>query len=65
MTISRNQPLTTDDMARLAPSALAREASDGMSRRYTYIPTDPDYRSHQRHETGIAGVQRGSYVNPC
>ena len=39
MTISRNQPLTTDDMARLAPSALAREASDGMSQRYTYIPT--------------------------
>jgi hypothetical protein len=39
MTISRNQPLTTDDIARLAPSALAREASDGMSQRYTYIPT--------------------------
>jgi hypothetical protein len=39
MTISRNQPLTTDDMARLAPSALAREASDGMSQRDTYIPT--------------------------
>ena len=39
MTISRNQPLTTDDMARLAPSALAREASDGMSQCYTYIPT--------------------------
>ena len=39
MTITRNQPLTTDDIARLAPSALAREASDGMSQRYTYIPT--------------------------
>jgi len=39
MTISRNQPLTTDDIARLAPSALAREASDGMSQRYSYIPT--------------------------
>jgi hypothetical protein len=37
MTISRNQPRTTDDMARLNPSALAREASDGMSQRY--IPT--------------------------
>jgi excisionase family DNA binding protein len=31
MTISRNQPLT--------PSALAREASDGMSQRDTNIPT--------------------------
>src|SRR5260370_28546945 len=31
MTISRNQPLT--------PSALARKASDGMSQRYTNIPT--------------------------
>ena len=39
MTISRNQPLTTDDMARLAPSALAREASDGISQRDIYIPT--------------------------
>jgi hypothetical protein len=39
MTSARNQPLTTDDIARLAPSALAREASDGMSQRYTYIPT--------------------------
>ena len=39
MTISRNHPLTTDDIARLAPSALAQEASDGMSQRYTYIPT--------------------------
>ena len=39
MTSTRNQPLTTDDIARLAPSALAREASDGMSQRYTYIPT--------------------------
>ncbi len=39
MTITRNQPLTTDDIARLAPSALAQEASDGMSQRYTYIPT--------------------------
>jgi hypothetical protein len=39
MTISRNQPLTTDDIARLVPPALAREASDGMSQRCTYIPT--------------------------
>ena len=39
MTSTCNQPLTTDDIARLAPSALAREASDGMSQRYTYIPT--------------------------
>jgi excisionase family DNA binding protein len=39
MTISRNQPLTTDDMARLAPSALAREASDGISQRDICIPT--------------------------
>ncbi len=39
MTTTPNQPLTTDDIARLAPSALAREASDGMSQRYTYIPT--------------------------
>jgi hypothetical protein len=39
MTISRNQPRTADDMARLVPPALAREASDGMSQRYTYIPT--------------------------
>jgi hypothetical protein len=39
MTISRNQPLTTDDMANLVPPALARESSDGMSQRYTYIPT--------------------------
>jgi excisionase family DNA binding protein len=37
MTISRNKPLTTDDMAALDPSALAREASDGMSKRY--LPT--------------------------
>jgi hypothetical protein len=37
--LPRNQPLTTDDMARLVPPALAREASDGMSQRYTYIPT--------------------------
>jgi excisionase family DNA binding protein len=40
MTISRNQPLTTDDMARLAPSALAREASDGMSQRFASIASD-------------------------
>lgn len=39
MTSPANQPLITDDLARLAPSALAREASDGMSQRYTYIPT--------------------------
>src|SRR6267154_4762450 len=37
MTISRNQPLTTDEMARRNPYALAREASDGKSQRY--IPT--------------------------
>jgi excisionase family DNA binding protein len=38
MTISRNQPRTTDDIARLNPSALARETSNGMSQRY--IPTN-------------------------
>jgi hypothetical protein len=38
MTISRNQPLITDDIARLAPPGLAREASDGIYQRYTYIP---------------------------
>jgi hypothetical protein len=31
MTMSRNQPFTTDHMARLNPSALAREAEDPMS----------------------------------
>jgi hypothetical protein len=29
MTISRNQPLTTDDIARLVPPALARGPSEG------------------------------------
>ena len=44
MTISRNQPLTTDDMARLAPSALAREAEDPMSTQPDRItPRECDY----------------------
>ena len=38
MTISRNQPLTADDKARPAPSALAREVCYGMSQCYTYSP---------------------------
>jgi hypothetical protein len=33
------QPLTISDIARIAPSALAREAYSDRSQRYTYIPT--------------------------
>lgn len=40
MIIQRNQqPLTIEQIANLAPSALAREASGDRSHRYTYIPT--------------------------
>jgi hypothetical protein len=40
MMIQRNQqPLTVEDINRLAPSALAREAYSDRSHRYTYIPT--------------------------
>ena len=38
--INRNQtPLTMDDIARRAPSALATRPYDRMSARYTYVPT--------------------------
>ena len=44
MTISRNQPLTTDDLARLNPSTLAREAEDLMSTQPDQIiPRECDY----------------------
>jgi hypothetical protein len=39
MTISRNQPLTIDDIARRAPSALAREASDVLTAYPNATPT--------------------------
>jgi hypothetical protein len=40
MTVNRlQQPLTISDIARLAPSALARKAYSDRSQRYAYIPT--------------------------
>ena len=38
--INRNQtPLTLDEIAQRAPSALATRPYDAMSARYTYVPT--------------------------
>jgi hypothetical protein len=56
MNISCNQPLTTDDMARLNSSALAREAEDTMSTQSNgIIPRECDYSIGEALHAIVAG----------